>query len=88
MQELAEEVETATVKHERLIGFINDDSSPVGQVHLGVVHLIDLDVPFVRSREAAIAAGGFAAVADLWADYERFETWSRFALAELVGGAI
>ncbi len=45
MRELTEEVELGCGFRERCIGFINDDRTPVGSVHLGVVHLFDLDAP-------------------------------------------
>jgi len=48
------------------LGLINDDSTPVGQVHLGVVHVLHLDAPNVRPREAALAGTGFATPAELW----------------------
>ena len=65
------------------LGLINDDSTPVGQVHLGVVHVLDLEAPTVRPREAALAGTGFASVKDLWADRDSFETWSKFVLERL-----
>jgi predicted NUDIX family phosphoesterase len=44
LRELAEEVEIGCGRAERLLGFINDDRTPVGSVHLGVVHLFELVV--------------------------------------------
>src|ERR1700745_1734225 len=38
-REVAEEVDLATSYREHCVGLINDDSTPVGQVHLGIVHL-------------------------------------------------
>jgi predicted NUDIX family phosphoesterase len=66
------------------LGLINDDTTPVGQVHLGVVHLWDLDVPEVTPREAALAGAGFATVGELWSDRQSFETWSQFVLERLM----
>jgi predicted NUDIX family phosphoesterase len=80
LRELAEEVEITGPYNESCIGLINDDSTPVGQVHLGIVHVLDLAEPRVASREAALAEGGFAPLADLRARREQFETWSRFLL--------
>src|SRR5262249_21130856 len=42
-REVAEEVEIQSAYTERCIGLINDDSTPVGQVHLGIVHVFDLE---------------------------------------------
>jgi predicted NUDIX family phosphoesterase len=80
LRELEEELILETAYRERCIGLINDDSSPVGQVHLGIVHLLDLDEPRVRAREEGIADGGFAPLPELRADCGAFETWSQFLL--------
>jgi len=63
--------------------FLNDDSTPVGSVHLGVVHVLDLDEPKARRREEALADDGFAPAAELRARAGEFETWSRFVLEVL-----
>ena len=82
-RELDEELHIDTRYEERAIGLINDDSSPVGQVHLGIVHLFLLDEPKVRRREQALAQAGFVAVEDLRAGRERLETWSQYCLDAL-----
>jgi predicted NUDIX family phosphoesterase len=79
-REIAEEVDIQTPYHERVVGLINDDRTPVGQVHLGVVHVFELEAPLVRRREQALAQSGFAPLAALRRDRERFETWSQFLL--------
>jgi len=79
-RELAEEVRWEGLLRSRCIGLINDDSTPVGQVHLGIVHVYDLSAPRVESREAELIGGGFADLAQLRADREAFETWSQFLL--------
>lgn len=81
MRELAEEVNVGSGFVERCIGFINDDRTPVGSVHLGVVHVFELESPSARSREDALADAGFAPLAELAKQAEQFETWSQFALA-------
>ncbi|MGL4420090.1 MAG: phosphoesterase [Gemmataceae bacterium] len=83
LRELHEEVLLESPYTETLLGFINDDSSPVGQVHLGVVHLFTLTFPYVTPREAGIAAASFAPLDRLWAEREEFESWSVFAMAKL-----
>jgi predicted NUDIX family phosphoesterase len=84
LRELQEEIHLETGYRERCVGLINDDSTPVGQVHLGVVHVFDLDEPRVRRREEALIEDGFAPLAELRARLAEFETWSRFALEALV----
>lgn len=83
LREVAEEVELASAYHETCLGFINDDSLPVGQVHLGIVHVFELETPKVKRREADLTEAGFAALGELAAAQDTFETWSQFVLAEL-----
>jgi predicted NUDIX family phosphoesterase len=87
MRELAEEVDLGCGFRERCVGFINDESTPVGRVHLGVVHVFELESPAAHSREAALADAGFAPHAHLLRDAEQFETWSRFVLEYLADAA-
>ncbi len=83
MRELTEEVELGCGFTERCIGFINDDRTPVGSVHLGAVHVFELESPSAHSREDALADSGFATLAELIADLSAFETWSQFVLEHL-----
>ena len=79
-RELDEEVEVDSGGTLRRVGLINDDSTPVGRVHLGVVHVYDLDRPAVRPREDALAEPGFVTVAELFAGRDQFETWSQICI--------
>ena len=79
-RELDEEVEVASPGTLRRVGLINDDATPVGRVHLGVVHLYDLDRPAVSPREDALAEPGFVAVDHLRAEWDQFETWSQICI--------
>jgi predicted NUDIX family phosphoesterase len=82
-RELSEEIEIDTPYRERCVGLINDDETEVGRVHLGVVHLVDVERPLVRPREEDIADAGFRSVASLVGDLGRFETWSQICLKAL-----
>ncbi|MCC6493343.1 MAG: phosphoesterase [Pirellulales bacterium] len=82
-RELAEEVVIGAQYQERCVGLINDDETPVGQVHLGVVHLCDLPRPAVQPREEDILDAGFRPVNDLLADLPHFEAWSQIVLQAL-----
>lgn len=89
LREVAEEVRIETAYHERCLGFINDDSLPVGQVHLGIVHVFELETPKAQRREADLMQAGFASIGALLREKDEFETWSQFVLAELErGGAV
>jgi predicted NUDIX family phosphoesterase len=87
MRELMEEVVIDCAWTERPLGFINDDWTPVGRVHLGVVHLLELESQQVRARETALADSGFATLTELATEIDEFETWSQFVLTELSGGS-
>lgn len=83
MRELTEEVELGCAFAERCVGFINDDRTPVGSVHLGVVHVFELESPSAHSREDALAEAGFAKWNELLRFAEQFETWSQFVFGYL-----
>jgi predicted NUDIX family phosphoesterase len=83
-REIDEEVDVASRGRIRRIGLINDDSTPVGQVHLGVVHLFELDLPLVSAREEGLADARFLPLAEIETLHEEFETWSRICIASFL----
>ncbi len=85
LRELAEEVDIRCEYSECCLGFINDDRTLVGRVHLGVVHLCRLATPMVFPREEVISSAGFASLSSLRNSYSEFETWSQFTLDYLSG---
>jgi predicted NUDIX family phosphoesterase len=84
-RELEEEVGFESPYTIRCVGLINDDQTEVGRVHLGVVHLLDLERPDVRPREPDIVECSFRPVAEILADMEGFETWSQICMKALFG---
>ncbi len=68
------------------IGVLNDDTDPVGRVHLGVVYQVEAAGRAVAIRETHKLEGVFAATADIDALGERLETWSRSCLDHLMAG--
>ncbi len=83
LREIEEEIYLGSAYKESYLGLINDDSTPVGQVHLGIVHVFELETPNVRRREKELTEAGFAPIADLCNRKEEFETWSQFVLEAL-----
>ena len=66
---------------QRVLGVINDDTNDVGAVHLGIVHLFELDTDRVRANEAALANLRFVSPEELSGEmFEKLETWSQLAL--------
>lgn len=83
-REIEEELELPEEHEHRIIALLNDESNPVGQVHLGIVHLIELKSDAVGSREDALTDLGFTSLADLHGEwFERLETWSQFCIRHL-----
>ena len=82
-RELEEEVEVDTPYRVQCVGMINDDQTEVGRVHLGVVHLFDVERPRIRPRETEIIQSGFRRVEDILADLTGFETWSQICMEAL-----
>ena len=82
-REWAEELVTDWTPDFRLVGMLNDDSNPVGEVHLGVVFAVEADGREVEVRERDKLTGAFVAPEAVQAAWDRLETWS-----QLVAGAI
>jgi predicted NUDIX family phosphoesterase len=83
-REIDEEVEIRTAGQSRRIGLINDDSTPVGQVHLGVVHLFELDKPEIVPREDGLADAEFLSLATVWSVRQEFESWSQICVSSFL----
>jgi predicted NUDIX family phosphoesterase len=79
-RELDEEVEVRSAGTMSRVGLINDDSTPVGQVHLGVVHVYELARPQVVPRELGLADPEFVATERLPDLRSAFETWSQICI--------
>jgi len=61
----------------RLIGLLNDDSNPVGAVHLGVVFTVEADGRAVTVRERDKLTGEFVEADVVGAGWDALETWSQ-----------
>jgi predicted NUDIX family phosphoesterase len=69
----------------RSVGLINDDSNPVGAVHVGLVQIITVEGP-VSIRETDQLEGSFVAKRELHrqlAEGANFETWSSLLIPHL-----
>jgi predicted NUDIX family phosphoesterase len=79
-RELHEELRMEGLFRTRVVALINDDSTPVGQVHFGVVHLCDLAEENVAKGEACITDLRFLTLPDLQARRGLMETWAQWCL--------
>ncbi|MEO5712337.1 MAG: hypothetical protein ABIT37_02525 [Luteolibacter sp.] len=83
-REIEEELDLPEDHQHKIIALLNDESNPVGQVHLGIVHLIELKSDDVKSREDALTDLGFTPLAELNDGlFERLETWSQYCIRHL-----
>ncbi len=86
-REIGEELDLDDSPQHRIIALLNDDSNPVGQVHLGIVHLVELATNSVSAREDALANLEFSTLEELnGLLFDRLETWSQFCIRHLAGG--
>jgi len=81
-RELREEVAIDEVK-EAAVALINDDSTEVGCVHFGVVHVLRVADESVAGRRSGIVGPEFVPIAEAIKDVSGYETWSRFCLEHL-----
>jgi predicted NUDIX family phosphoesterase len=65
------------------VGLLNDDTTPVGAVHLGIVFAADAGGRDVRIRETDKLDGAFATTDETRAVRESMETWSRLVFDTL-----
>jgi predicted NUDIX family phosphoesterase len=79
-REVIEEIKIETPFEDRIVALLNDDSTEVGRVHLGIVHIFKLKEPKVQKREAMITGLKFLAKEELLARRETMETWSQICL--------
>ncbi len=79
-RELHEELSIPANFRQRTAALLNDEETPVGRVHLGIVHVIDVDTPDIAPREDAIRDLVFVTADELKQESERLENWSRICL--------
>lgn len=66
-----------------LVGLLNDDTTPVGAVHVGIVYAADAAGRPVEIRETHKLTGSFATTEEVAAVRDDMETWSRLVFAAL-----
>ena len=79
-RELQEEVQIGTSYTERIVALINDDTTDVGRVHFGILHIWDVFEPIVTKREHEITKIGFVSLEKIKKMYGQFENWSKIAI--------
>jgi predicted NUDIX family phosphoesterase len=87
-REWFEELAVDFVPEFACVGLLNDDTTEVGRVHLGVVHVGDAGGRPVSIREVDKLSGSFVDEGEVLAVTDQLETWSRLAAGFLVGSAV
>jgi predicted NUDIX family phosphoesterase len=82
-REVNEEVKIESPFEDRIVALLNDDTTEVGRVHLGIVHVFRLAEPKVQKREAMITNMAFLSADELKARRETLETWSQICVDSL-----
>ena len=82
-REVNEEIKIDTQFDDRIVALLNDDTTDVGRVHLGVVHVFKLAEPKVEKREAMITGLTFLTKEELVARRKSLETWSQICVDSL-----
>lgn len=83
-REFQEEIDyqgTFTIK---TLGMLNDDSNPVGQVHVGLVLLLQGDSDAIKVR-SELKSGQLLSIPELKAHYNDMESWSQIIFDAILG---
>jgi predicted NUDIX family phosphoesterase len=81
-RELIEEVAIEEV-NDVAVAVINDDSTDVGLVHFGIVHVVHVADEAVAGRRSGIVAPEFIPMDEAAKNASAYESWSRFCLEHL-----
>jgi predicted NUDIX family phosphoesterase len=82
-REVNEEINIDSPFEDRIVALLNDDTTEVGSVHLGIVHIFKLARPKIEKREAMITGLTFFGKEELLARREMMESWSQICLDSL-----
>jgi len=82
-REVNEEIKIDTPFEDQIVALLNDDSTEVGRVHLGIVHIFKLQEPKVQKREAMITGLTFLTKEELTKRRESLESWSQICVDSL-----
>jgi predicted NUDIX family phosphoesterase len=81
-RELKEEVDIEVV-NDSAVAVINDDSTDVGFVHLGIVHVVQVPDESLANRRTGIVSPEFVPMSEAAKNPEAYESWSRFCVENL-----
>jgi predicted NUDIX family phosphoesterase len=83
-REWGEEVVYEGSLRAELLGLLNDESSPVSRVHLGVVFLVHGSTPEIAIRETDKLSGELLTLEEMRIHYLEMESWSQIVYDRLL----
>jgi predicted NUDIX family phosphoesterase len=81
-REVREEVDVDEAS-EAVVAVINDDSTEVGYVHFGVVHIMQVAENAIAGKRSGIVAPEFIPISNAVKNAATYESWSRVCLENL-----
>jgi predicted NUDIX family phosphoesterase len=88
-RELHEELEVSTPYQYKLIGYLNDDTNSVGQVHLGLVFQVTVnDEDGIKVAEKDLMVGKFVNIKEIEQHFSLLESWSQIVYKDYIKSLI
>jgi len=82
-REVREELYLDTEYVDDIVALLNDDSSEVGKVHFGIIHIFRLSKPLVRKKEKSINEAKFVSIKKLKKNIDKYENWSKICISNI-----
>jgi len=87
LRELNEEVDIQGSIKPKVIGYVNNNNTPIDKVHVGIIYLIETDANFVLPKADEIAQGRYHSLEEieniLNSNEHDVEEWSKIAFEPL-----
>lgn len=80
LREIEEEVGKLDYAEHHTMGMINDDSNPVGAVHIGVVEVFKLKESKLNTKDEALSNGVFIELSEIIKNKDNYENWSKIII--------
>jgi predicted NUDIX family phosphoesterase len=84
IRELNEELFLPSVSQLRVAGFINDDSNPVGKVHLGVAFIVEAATERFSVNEPEMIEAKWCDAQAVEAIFPKLESWSQILWSQFI----
>jgi predicted NUDIX family phosphoesterase/dephospho-CoA kinase len=88
-RELAEEIgidpSDISPHNFRIVGFLNDDSTPLGRCHFAFIHMLELPILKFEKGEKSVNALQFIDIPDLADEFGGYEYWSKLCIQTYFG---